>query len=130
MVRIDSLATSAGLNISPNTDDSLKIPTPLEISRLDTRCEKAMANEVKFFIHSYKDFMICDNEKLRSVISALNAVNADRYNKVRIQYPGFVWNPPPIDINKPEILSSECLSNSSGGIFTWTWKEIGLRYRR
>ena len=70
LVRIDSLATSAGSNISPNTDDSLKIPTPLEISRLDVRCEKAKANEVKFFIHSYEDFMTCNNEKLQSVISA------------------------------------------------------------
>ena len=86
LVHIDSLATSAGSNISPNTDDSLKIPTPLEITRLDTRCEKAMTNEVKFFIHSYEDFMTCKNEKLQS-ISALNAANADRYNKVRIQYP-------------------------------------------
>ena len=73
LVYIDSLATSAGSNISPNTDDSLKIPTPLEITRLDVRCEKAMANEVKFFIHSYEDFMTCKNEKLQSIISALNA---------------------------------------------------------
>ena len=100
MVHIDSLATSAGLNISPNTDDSLKIPTPLEVSRLDARCEKAMANEVKFFIHSYEDFMTCNNKKLQSIISALNATSADRYNKVRIQYSGFVWDPPPNDINK------------------------------
>ena len=100
MVRIDNLTTLAESNISPNTDDSLKIPTPLKITRLDARCEKAMANEVKFFIHSYKDFMTCKNEKLQSVISALNATNADRYNEVRIQYPGFVWDPPQIDINK------------------------------
>ena len=55
-------------------------------------------------IHSYDDLMNCKNEKLQSVISALNATNADRYNKVRIQYPGFVWDPPPIDINKLVIL--------------------------
>ena len=48
--------------------------------------------------------MTCNNEKLQSIISALNATNADRYNKVRIQYPGFVWDPPPIDINKLVIL--------------------------
>ena len=64
------------------------------------RCEKAMANEVKFFICSYEDFMTCENEKLQSVINALNAANVDRYNKVRIQYPGFIWDPPLIDINK------------------------------
>ena len=28
----------------------------------------------------------------------------DRYNEVRIQYPDFVWDPPPIDINKLVIL--------------------------
>ena len=64
------------------------------------RCKKAIANEVKFFIHSYEDFMTCENEKLQSVINALNAANVDRYNKVRIQYPGFIWDPPLIDINK------------------------------
>ena len=58
LVHIDNLATSAELNISPNTDDILKIPTPQEITRLDTRCKKAIANEVKFFIHSYEDFMM------------------------------------------------------------------------
>ena len=104
LVCIDSLATPAGSNISPNTDENLKIPTPLEISRLDMRCEKAMANEVKFFIHSYEDYMNCNNEKLQSVISALNATDADKYNEVRIQYPGFVWDPPPIDINELVIL--------------------------
>ena len=63
-----------------------------------------MANEVKFFIHSYEDFMTCKNEKLQSTISALNATNADRYNEVRIQYPGFMWDSPQIDINKLVIL--------------------------
>ena len=80
------------------------MPTPQEITRLDAKCEKAMANEVKFFIHSYKDFMTCENEKLQSVINVLNATNVDRYNKVRIQYPGFIWDPSLIDINKRVIL--------------------------
>ena len=44
--------------------------------------------------------MTSENEKLQSVIHALNATNVERYNKVRIQYPGFIWNPPLIDINK------------------------------
>ena len=82
LVCIDNLATFAELNISPNTDDSLKIPIPLEITRLDVRCEKARANEVKFFIHSYKDFTTCKNEKLQSVISALKAANADNTTKL------------------------------------------------
>ena len=59
-----------------------------------------MVNEVKFFIHSYKEFMTSENEKLQSVIHAINATNVERYNKVRIQYPGFIWDPPLIDINK------------------------------
>ena len=59
-----------------------------------------MVNEVKFFIHSYKEFMTSKNEKLQSVIHALNATNVERYNEVRIQYPGFIWDPPLIDINK------------------------------
>ena len=44
--------------------------------------------------------MTSENEKLQSVIHALNATNVERYNKVRIQYPGFIWNPPLIDANK------------------------------
>ena len=44
--------------------------------------------------------MTCENEKLQSVINALNATNVDRYNEVRIQHPGFIWDPPLIDINK------------------------------
>ena len=44
--------------------------------------------------------MTCENEKLQSVINALNATNVDRYNKVRIQYPGFIWDPLLININK------------------------------
>ena len=68
------------------------------------RCVKAVANELKFFLHSYEDFMTCKNEKLQSVISALNATNADRYNEGRIQYPGFMWDLPQIDINKLIIL--------------------------
>ena len=57
-------------------------------------------NEVKFFIPSYKELMTCKNEKLQSVIHALNAANVERYNEVKIQYPGFTWDPPLIDISK------------------------------
>ena len=99
LVCIDNLATSSESNIS-SVDDVLKVPTPQEITRLDARCEKAMVNEVKFFIHSYEEFMTNKNEKLQSVIHALNATNVERYNEVRIQYPGFIWDPPLIDINK------------------------------
>ena len=44
--------------------------------------------------------MTSENEKLQSVIHALNAANVERYNEVRIQYSGFIWDPPLIDINK------------------------------
>ena len=56
-------------------------------------------NEVKFFIHSYEEFMNCTNEKLQSVISTLNAANLERYNEVKIQYPDFTWQPPLIKIS-------------------------------
>ena len=42
--------------------------------------------------------MTCKNEKLQSVIHTLNAANMERYNKVKIQYPGFTWDPSLIDI--------------------------------
>ena len=44
--------------------------------------------------------MTCKSKKLQSVIHALNAANVERYNEVKIQYPGFIWDPPLIDINK------------------------------
>ena len=122
LVHIDNLATSAELNISPNTDDTLTVPTPQEITRLDVRCKKAMVNEVKFFIHSYEDFMTSKNEKLQSVIHALNAANVERYNKVRIQYPGFIWDPPLIDINKLVMLVQS--------IYPAQVAEYSLRHRR
>ena len=100
LVCIDNLATSVESNIPSNAEDILKVPTPQEITRLDTRCKRAMVNEVKFFIHSYEEFMTSENENLQSVIHALNAANMERYNEVRIQYPGFIWDPPLIDINK------------------------------
>ena len=52
-----------------------------------------MVNEAKFFIHSYEEFMTSENEKLQSVIHALNATTVERYNEVRIQYPCFIWDP-------------------------------------
>ena len=110
LVYIDNLATSAESNISPNADDILMVPTPQEITRLEARCEKAMVNEVKFFIHSYEEFMTSENEKLQSVIHALNAANMERYNEIRIQYPGFLWDPPLIDINKLVMLVQKVYS--------------------
>ena len=98
LVRIDNLATSAVSNISSEAENALKVPTSQEIIGLNCICEKAIMNEVKFFIHSCEEFMICKNKKLQSVIHTLNAANTERYNKVKIQYPGFTWDPPLIDI--------------------------------
>ena len=88
------------MNISSDAENVLKLPTSQEPTRLDARCEKATINEVKFFIHFYKEFMTCKNEKLQSIIHVLNAANVERYNKVKMQYPGFTWDPPLIDISK------------------------------
>ena len=99
LVGSDKLTTSALLNSPSKAEHVLKVPTSQEIVGLNARCEKAIMNEVKFFIHSYEEFMSCTNEKLQSVISALNAANVERYNEVKIQYPGFMWQPPLIDIS-------------------------------
>ena len=95
MLHIDNSATS---NITSEAENALKVLTSQEIIGLNSRCEKAIMNEVKFFIHSYKGFMTCKNEKLQWVIDAVNAANTERYNEVKIQYPGFTWDPPLIDI--------------------------------
>ena len=99
LVGSDSLTTTAVADKQPKTEHVLKVPTSQEIIRLNARCEKAVMDEVKFFIHSYEDFMNCTNEKLQSVISALNAANMERYNQVKIQYPDFMWQPPLIEIS-------------------------------
>ena len=99
LVGSDKLTTSAVSDNPSETEHVLKVPTSQEIIGLNARCEKAIMNEVKFFIHSYEEFMNCTNEKLQSVISALNAANVERYNEVKIQYPDFTWQPPLIKIS-------------------------------
>ena len=89
LVGSDKLATSTVLDNPSEVENVLKVPTSQEIIGLNARCEKATMKEVKFFIHSYEEFMNCTNEKLQSVISALNAANMERYNEVKIQYPDF-----------------------------------------
>ena len=99
LVGSDKLTTSAVSDNPSKTEHVLKVPTSQEIIRLNARCENAVMNKVKFFIHSYEDFMNCTNEKLQSVISALNAANVERCNEVKIQYPDFMWQPPLIEIS-------------------------------
>ena len=98
LVGIDNLVSSGVSNISSEAENVLKVPSSQEMIGLNTRCEKATMNEVKFFIHSYEEFMTCKNKKLQSVIHVLNAANMERYNEVKIQYPGFTWDSPLIDI--------------------------------
>ena len=62
LVHIDNLATSAVSNISSEAENVLKMLTSQEIIGPNSRCEKAIMNQVKFFIHSYKEFMTCKNE--------------------------------------------------------------------
>ena len=99
LVGSDKLTTSAVSDSPAKAEHVLKVPTSQEIIRLNAKCEKAVMNEVKFFIHSYEEFMNCTNEKLQSVISTLNAANLERYNEVKIQYPDFTWQPPLIEIS-------------------------------
>ena len=95
----DDLITAAVADKQPEAEYILKLPTSQEIIVLNDRCEKETMKEVKFFIHSYEDFMNCTNEKLQSVISALNAANMERYNQVKMQYPDFTWQSPLIEIS-------------------------------
>ena len=57
LVHINNLATSAVLNMSSEAENVLKVLTSQEIIGLNSRCKKAIMNEVKFFIHSYEEFM-------------------------------------------------------------------------
>ena len=63
-------------------------------------CEKSIAEEVQFYFKSYQEFVTSDNQKLKAVISALNAANVGHYKDLRIKYPGFILEPPVVDINK------------------------------
>ena len=66
----DDLIAAAVADKQPEAEYILKLPTSQEIIILNARCQKETMKEVKFFIHSYEDFMNCTNEKLQSVISA------------------------------------------------------------
>ena len=98
LVHMDNLAIPAVSNTTSEAENALKVPTSQEIIGLNSRCEKAIMNEVKYFIHSYEEFMTCKNEKLQSKIHALNVANTERYNEVKIQFPGFTSDPTLIDI--------------------------------
>ena len=98
MVCINEIADLAAQ--AENHNDSIKLPPPNEMFLLNAWCEKSIAEEVQFYFKTYKEFVTSDNQKLKVVISALNATNVGHYNDLRIKYPGFMLEPPVIDINK------------------------------
>ena len=57
-------------------------------------------DEVQFYFKDYQDFITSNNQKLIAVLSTLNATNMGQYNDLRIWYPGFLLEPPVMDINK------------------------------
>ena len=96
-----SITESTGITSqSEDQNDSMKIPPPNEMFLLKAQCEKSISQEVQFYFKSYQEFITSSNEKLIAVISALNAKNIGHYNDLRIKYPGFILEPPVIDINK------------------------------
>ena len=97
------VSNTESTGITPKSDDqndSMKIPLPNEMFLLNAQCEKSISEEVQFYFKSYQEFITSSNQKLIAVISALNATNIGRYNDLRIKYPGFILEPPVIDINK------------------------------
>ena len=61
---------------------------------------KSIAEEVQFYFKTYKKFVTCNIQKLKTVISALNAANVGHYNDQKIKYPGLMLEAPVVDINK------------------------------
>ena len=60
---------------------------------LNAQCEKSITEEVQFYFKNYKEFVTCDNQQLKTVISALTTANVGHYNNLRIKYPGFMLEP-------------------------------------
>ena len=78
----------------------MKVPPPNEMYLLNVHCEKSMAQEVQVYFISYREFVNCKNNRLKVIINTLNVANIGHYNNLRIKYPGFMLEPPPVDINK------------------------------
>ena len=99
--KLVSITESTGITSqSEDQNDSMKIPPPSEMFLLNAQCEKSISQEVQFYFKSYQEFITSSNQKLIAVISALNAANIGHYNDFRLKYPGFILEPPVIDINK------------------------------
>ena len=68
-----------------------------------------MAQEVQIYFKSYREFVNCENDRLKVIISALNIANIGCYNDLRIKYPGSMLEPPPVDINKlVQVIQNVC----------------------
>ena len=98
-VKLVSPTEIAGTN-EETESSSMKVPPPNEMFLLNARCEKSVTGEVQFYFKDYQDFITSNNQKLIVVLSALNATNMGHYNDLRIKYPGFLLEPPVVDINK------------------------------
>ena len=57
LVCIDNLASSGVSSVSSEAGKVVKVPSLQEMIELSARCKKSTMKEVKFFIHSYEDFM-------------------------------------------------------------------------
>ena len=100
-VKLVSIMESTGITTkTEDQNNSMKIPPPNEMFLLNAWCEKGIAEEVKFYFKSYQEFITSDNQKLIAVIRASNAINVGHCNDLRIKYPGFILQPPIVDINK------------------------------
>ena len=100
-VKLVSETETTGTNTqTENQNSSMKVPPLNEMFLLNTRCEKSITDEVQFYFKDYEDFITSNNQKLIAVLSTLNATNMGHYNNLRIRYPGFLLEPPVIDINK------------------------------
>ena len=98
-VKLVSPTEITGTNTETESS-SMKVPPSNEMFLLNARCEKSIMDEVQFYFKDYQDFITSNNQKLIAVLSALNATNMGCYNNLRIKYPGFLLEPPIIDINK------------------------------
>ena len=71
---------------------------------LNAHFEKSMAQEVQVYFKSYREFVDCKNDRLKVIISALNVTNVGLYNDLRIKYPGFMLEPPPVEIKLVQVI--------------------------
>ena len=116
-------SNTASLGVSSPTS-SMQIPTPNEMVLFNAQCNKCIAEEVLLYFCSYEDFVNCNDDRLKVILSALNSAHEGHYNDLRIKYTGFIFEPPLIDINKlVQVIQCIYLALVSCKIFTWYCKE-------